>query len=57
MKSPLKSKTIIFNSVAAIIAAVQAIGPDIIDPQILGGIVVVGNLVLRFLTKTAIWKG
>lgn len=58
MKSPLASKTLWFNAVAAIVAFVQMISP--VFPQdsrtyaVLAAVLAIGNAILRFYTKEAI---
>ena len=53
MKNPLKSKTIIFNVLVAILAALQITEVMSVLPiseELLVAIVAVGNIVLRFVT-------
>lgn len=55
MKSWIKSKTLWFNVAAGVLGVfLGALETAPLSPEVLAGIVAVGNIGLRFLTNTAI---
>lgn len=56
-KSILKSKTFYFNVLAVIILVANSFGfSDFsLDPEVAAGIIAVVNLLLRLVTKTAVY--
>lgn len=56
MKSPFKSKTLIFNIIAAAVIVAGMVGYDQFTPDesFIALVVAVGNFALRFVTKEPI---
>lgn len=55
MKPAIKSKTLWFNVIGGVIVLLQYLGTiHVIDINLLEGLLVVGNVVLRFITNTAV---
>lgn len=50
-------KTIIFNALTGILLLVEQMGVGLgIGPEVVSGILVVGNLILRFVTTSPVMK-
>jgi len=54
IKQMLKSKTILFNAIVGSVVTFLKIGGIESNPEVVTGILTVGNFILRLITKEAI---
>lgn len=55
MKTALNSKTLWFNVIGGVLVVLQYLGTiNLVDPQVLGALLVAGNFALRFVTSEPI---